>query len=386
MNNLIKCIHGGRVFDGRNFHEKGYMLVNGSVVEEVSSGDNLPGADEYIDIKNSILMPGLVDLHSDAAERCIEMRPGVFFDKDFALLNLDVRLASIGVTSFFHAVSFGEEKTDVRNKEISEALVEKINELGDQFRINHYVHFRYEVSSETGTPSLKKFLNGDKKLDLVSFMDHTPGQGQFRDMEEYKKFYCSNYGISDDEAHENGVKKQDGQKKAYERIFEVAKSLREMNIPLLSHDDDTIEKIDLLNDVGIIASEFPVTGDAAKYAYEKGLGVFMGAPNLLRGKSSNGHLNAEEIVEMGCCTGLLSDYYPESLLQAPFAAIKRTNIKPESALSLVTSGPGKLLPGNSSMGMLKKDSPADFIVVNDDNGFARVLQTWVSGKNVYMGA
>ncbi|MCB9495217.1 MAG: alpha-D-ribose 1-methylphosphonate 5-triphosphate diphosphatase [Desulfobacteraceae bacterium] len=377
-----QCFHNARIYDGINFHENGFVLINNGIVEAVGKNIKLPNADIYHDMKNDLIMPGIIDLHSDAVERCLEMRPGVFFDMEFAIKNLDVRLAAIGVTGFFHAISFGEEKTDVRTKEISEALVEKISELKPCLRINHYIHFRYEVSSDSGTSSLEKFID-KKMIDLVSFMDHTPGQGQFRDLEEYKKFYCANYGISDSEALENAINKQNGRKDAFARITNVAQRLNELKIPMLSHDDDTCEKIDFLKDLGITASEFPVTEKAAKYAFEKGLDVFMGAPNLLRGKSSNGHLDASRTVESGICTGLLSDYYPESLLQAPFTAGKRSSIPYEKILSLVTSGPGRLLPEGSSKGCIAKNLSADFIVVSDNEDFIRIKKTFVKGNLIY---
>jgi len=96
-----QCFHNARIYDGINYHENGFVLINNGMVENIGKNIKLPNADIYHDMKNDLIMPGIIDLHSDAVERCLEMRPGVFFDMEFAIKNLDVRLAAIGVTGFF---------------------------------------------------------------------------------------------------------------------------------------------------------------------------------------------------------------------------------------------------------------------------------------------
>ncbi|MDT8379618.1 MAG: hypothetical protein RQ739_12070, partial [Desulfotignum sp.] len=107
--------------------------------------------------------------------------------------------------------------------------------------------------------------------------------------------------------------------------------------PMLSHDDDTIEKIDLIQALGIGACEFPITLEAARKAGDSGLHIFMGAPNLVRDRSTSGSLKASEVLGQDLCTGLVSDYYPESLLQAAFLGKKHTQ-SPAAALRQVTAG------------------------------------------------
>ncbi len=94
---------------------------------------------------------------------------------------------------------------------------------------------------------------------------------------------------------------------------------------MLSHDDDTPEKVDLVRSMGVKATEFPVSMAAAVQASKAGMAVFMGSPNLIRDASTNGNLKASQVLETGMLTGLVSDYYPESLLQAAFKAGHRIN-------------------------------------------------------------
>lgn len=109
----------------------------------------------------------------------------------------------------------------------------------------------------------------------------------------------------------------------------------------------------------------------------------MGAPNLLRDGSSNGHIKASEAILSGHCDGLVSDYYPECLLQAPFMAHRRHRLPLEETLKLVTSRPGRFLSRSQHSGRLVPGAPADILVVDPGDDWARVLQTWVSGRLVF---
>lgn len=129
------------------------------------------------------LLPGLVDLHGDMIERELEPRPGTRFDHDLALFELDKRLASCGVTTAYASISFADGvglRSDARAAE----LISELCAHRSQLLIDHRVHARYEVSNVASLPQLLNMIEGGQ-IDLVSLMDHTPSQGQYRDMETY---------------------------------------------------------------------------------------------------------------------------------------------------------------------------------------------------------
>jgi alpha-D-ribose 1-methylphosphonate 5-triphosphate diphosphatase len=123
--------------------------------------------------------------------------------------------------------------------------------------------------------------------------------------------------------------------------------------------------------------------DAVEKAKQNQMKVFMGAPNLIRGFSSNGNLRALDIVAHGACDGLVSDYYPECLVQAPFIASKSLSLNLNHTLPLVTSQPGSYLKTHSERGLLVPGAPADLIVVDTSGLWTSVTQTWVGGVRVY---
>lgn len=124
---MTLLITGGPVFDGRRLIPQGSVLVRQGRVVEVTCGNSAAdmgrpwkgfdssGNLRIINTSGNLIMPGLVDLHSDSLERSVEKRKGVFFDVEFALLNLDRHLAACGITSFFHALSFADNELGLRS-------------------------------------------------------------------------------------------------------------------------------------------------------------------------------------------------------------------------------------------------------------------------------
>ena len=57
--------------------------------------------------------------------------------------------------------------------------------------IDHRLHARYEVGDADGLPVIKDLIKA-QAVDMVSVMDHSPGQGQFPNFE---KFYLLRQGL-----------------------------------------------------------------------------------------------------------------------------------------------------------------------------------------------
>lgn len=382
MNHKI-LITGGPLFDGHKLYDRGSVLFEDGVVKKVFQEPVMVKDATCIHANGDLIMPGLVDLHSDSLERSIEKRKGVFFDIEFAILNLDRQLAACGITSFCHAISFADKELGLRSPEIAEKCIRKIKafHFSDQALVKHNTHIRYEVGSKTSLDIIKKLIT-EGLVDMISIMDHTPGQGQFKSMESYMKFHSDEYELSQDEIFEKAREKQDNNNQAWKMVTELAKIVKLSGIPMLSHDDDTKSKVDLIKAMGVDASEFPVTMEAARRANKSGLDIFMGAPNLIRDISTNGNLKTSDVLKQGLCTGIVSDYYPESLFQASFIAANYTS-NLEQALHKVTSGPGLFLNSDTNPGFLTLGADADIIIVNRDHTWAHLTRAFVRGKSVF---
>jgi alpha-D-ribose 1-methylphosphonate 5-triphosphate diphosphatase len=378
------CLQAGAVFDGHRLLSDASVLIEGDLIAAVETRRRRPRTALVIDLGDRLIMPGLVDLHCDAMEKCLEMRPGVLFETDFAFQNLDQRLAACGITTFCHALSFADNELGLRSPEEAEKLVVRLRHLERSGRcaVRHRIHARYEIGSERSARAIERLIAAGQ-VDLLSFMDHTPGQGQFKTLQSYLDFYVRTYQLAEAEVVSMVARKQNNRNRAWEQAARLARKARAAGIPILSHDDDTPDKVALVRQLNVSGCEFPVALDAAAAAREAGMRIFMGAPNLVRGASTSGHLKAADAVARGLCDGLISDYYPECLLQTPFIAEETLEVGMEKALRLVTTGPAAFLQDHVANGRLDPQAPADLAVIETTGAWKRVAQTWVGGRCVY---
>jgi len=145
-----------------------------------------------IDLSGRLLIPGMIDLHCDALEKEIEPRPNVNFPLDFACAQADKRNAVAGITTVFHALSFANHELGVRNNAFAAEIALAVHAWRSHALVDNRVHVRYEVTDDTAPPVLSELIeNGDAHL--ISFMDHSPGQGQFRDVEAYRDYLTRAY-------------------------------------------------------------------------------------------------------------------------------------------------------------------------------------------------
>lgn len=378
------CLYGGPLFDGQKLYEPGRVVFDPTGILAVQVGNSPLPADIAVDVRGAMILPGLVDLHSDVLEKCIEMRPGVLFEADFALTTLDRRLAATGISTFCHAISFADNELGLRSPERAERLARLIKAFDDSSHssVRHRVHGRFEVGSNKAREIFEGLLL-DGFFDLVSIMDHTPGQGQFRDFEAFHHYYSGTYKLNRAETASMAAAKVQKRQQAWRDVGRIAETACRCGTPLLSHDDDSREKVAYVHDLGACGSEFPVTIEAAREAGNRSMAVLVGAPNVVRGASANSHLSAREAVSLRLTHALVSDYYPECLPQAPLILHRLCHTPLDVALAHVTSGPAQLLGHTFPCGFLQPGRPADIAVIDTRGPWAQVAQLWVAGRLVY---
>jgi alpha-D-ribose 1-methylphosphonate 5-triphosphate diphosphatase len=138
------------------------------------------------------VLPGMIDLHCDALEKEVEPRPNVHFPLDFACAQADKRNAAAGITTVYHALSFANAELGVRNNAFAAEVAHAVHAWQAHALVDNRVHARYEVTDPTAPAMLAELLECDE-LHLLSFMDHTPGQGQFKNIGAYRDFLARTY-------------------------------------------------------------------------------------------------------------------------------------------------------------------------------------------------
>ena len=330
-----------------------------------------------INCNGAMILPGLVDLHGDALEKEIEPRPGVYFPIEMALRQIDLRCACNGITTAFHAISFAGDELGIRNPAMAEEIVNSLHKHARDLRADHRLHCRYEITDVESLGRVRSLVES-RSVSLLSFMDHTPGQGQFRSVESYHNFLKKTYSTDASALEEMTRRKQDAGKGSFERITTMSESAREAGVCLASHDDDCIEKINALHEQGVRISEFPINLETALHARDKGWSAMVGAPNLMRGKSSGNGLSAEEGLRHGVADILVSDYSPAAMLPALFRAVDIGLMDLPTAVSLASRNPARAV-GLDDRGEIKEGLRADLIAVRWANTLPIVENVWKEG-------
>ena len=365
------------------------VLPRGSVrIERGQIAEVVEGPVRTADLHGDglLLLPGFVDMHGDMIEREVEPRPNVKMPMELGLRDLDRRLKVAGVTTAYAAVSFNPKSAygHLRSYEHSKEMLRALKAMRPMLRIDHRVHARFEVNYPNALAVVEELI-ADGTVDLVSLTDHTPGQGQYRDLEHLRRRTAREQGLTLEEAdlavQERIAEKQRHAGDVAATLDAIARLCAVHGIPLASHDDDTVEKVALMQALGATISEFPVTAEAAAEARRRGLATAMGAPNALRGQSYSGNLSARDAHAAGLLDILAADYHPSAILPAVLILAGADSDGLAGATRLATLNPARAL-GLTDRGEIAPSLRAD-LVVADDTGVGHVRATLRGGAMVF---
>ena len=359
----------------------GALTVEAGRIAEIRQGTGVPrGA---VDCGGDYVIPGLVELHTDNLERHIEPRPSVDWPHLPAILAHDGELASTGITTVFDALRVGsihggKARYDPYARRLADELLALRSE--NVLRISHFLHLRAEICSETLLEELADFGPEDR-VGILSLMDHTPGQRQFRDTTQLKTYIAKKRGLDDAEfeAHVANLKRLQETYGAKHEAGAVAEAGR-IGAVLASHDDTTADHVKTSRAHGVRFAEFPTTLEAAEACREAGIAVMMGAPNVIRGGSHSGNVAAHDLAAAGLLDILSSDYVPSALLYAAFQLAEAWKDLPR-AIATVTARPAEVT-GLEDRGTLETGKLADLVRVHALGEMPVVRSVWSRGRQV----
>lgn len=382
-----------------------YILINGQIIMEdqilgnhavVIEGDRIqaiiPAKDitmydgySLIDAQGGYISPGFVDIHSDYIEGIISPRPTCLMDFNMGIREAERILVSHGITTMFHSLSIykddGFSHKPIRSPENVNRLIDAIHETStNEHLIRNRTHARFEIDNISEVPRFIQNIE-EGKVHLISFMDHTPGQGQYRDLEIYRKTLQGFSELSDEETDKIIENNMNTEKITLEQIKEISRIAVDNHIAIASHDDDDISKLSLVKSYGTTISEFPTTIEVARKAKEMGLWTIAGAPNVLLGGSHSGNLSAAEAIEQQTIDILCSDYYPAAMLHSIFKLSEEYGQDLHEMFQLVTLNPAKAVQMDDDIGSIKEGKKADLIIIEKmEDGFPMVTTSIVDGK------
>lgn len=365
-------------------------VINGSLhisegqIQALDSGRvSLPGA---VDCQGGYLMPGMVELHTDNMEKHFTPRPGVSWPGTQAFKVHDAQMISAGITTVFDAISVGDVVEGSERLNNLSRMAEALNDNRERglIRADHLLHLRCEVSHKDTLHNFRHLLEAHPPQ-LVSIMDHSPGQRQFANIDKYRQYYKGKYKLSDTEL-EAFIQRQTEASRIYSADYRraIADICLDHGIPLASHDDATVAHVEESLQHGMVIAEFPTTEEAAREAHRHGMAVLMGAPNVVRGGSHSGNVAAHALASEGLLDVLSSDYYPASLLDAAFKLVKdeRNHYDLPAATRLVSERPAEAA-GLKDRGEIAIGKRADLIWCEGLDDHAHILHVWKDGNRVF---
>ncbi|KIZ38800.1 MAG: phosphonate metabolism protein PhnM [Pseudomonas sp. K35] len=361
----------------------GSLLIRDGVIADIAAGaSSLPQAQ---DLDGALLLPGLIELHTDNLEKHMSPRPGVDWPSASAVLTHDAQIVAAGITTVFDALSIGDINPKGKRMQQLGVMLEAIAaaEAAGQTRAEHRLHLRCEVSHPQCLELFRELVE-QPLVQLVSVMDHAPGQRQFARMEKYREYYMGKYHLSPAEMDHfvseqlaNSARHSDQQRAA---IVDICRS---RELALASHDDATLEHVTESADYGMAIAEFPTTFEAAEASHARGLKVLMGAPNIVRGGSHSGNIAAADLARRGVLDILSSDYYPASLLQAALGLAEQANgYDLPRAIATISLAPARAA-GLDDRGEIAVGLRADLVQAQVHKGQPVIGQVWRQGRRVF---
>jgi alpha-D-ribose 1-methylphosphonate 5-triphosphate diphosphatase len=375
-------INNARIVLADEVIEGGYIAVENGRITEIGEGS---APESSVDFGGDLLLPGLVELHTDHLEAHVMPRPKVRWDLGAAVISYDAQIATSGITTVLDSLR-------VWRDEIAEDAGAQAVEFADAIesarrhgllRVSHFTHLRCEVPTP-GVVDDAAVLIGRPELRLLSLMDHTPGQRQFRDPVKLRDYYRGKSGgMSDTELDGLFARRIENHARfAAENYRGLIALAARFQTPLASHDDSIAEHVeDAVRDHVAIA-EFPTTMEAAAALHGAGIKVMMGAPNLVRGGSHSGNIATGELARAGVLDIMSSDYVPSSLLMAALRLpVEAKNFDLPAAIRTVSKTPAEVV-GLTDRGEIAVGKRSDFIRVHQVDEATAVRGVWSGGCRV----
>ncbi|MFS2158491.1 alpha-D-ribose 1-methylphosphonate 5-triphosphate diphosphatase [Pseudomonas sp. Pseusp122] len=361
----------------------GSVVLRDGLITAVEEGrSQLPQA---VDLQGDYLLPGLVELHTDNLEKHLSPRPGVDWPSASAVLSHDAQIVAAGITTVFDALSIGDVNPKGKRMQQLPSMLDAIAkaQVAGQTRAEHLLHLRCEVS-HPDTLSVFRDLVEQPLVQLVSVMDHAPGQRQFALESKYREYYMGKYHLSAAEM-DSFIVEQVGNSREYSDRYRraIVEICLQRGLSVASHDDATLAHVEESAGYGMSIAEFPTTLEAAQACRRLGMSVLMGAPNVVRGGSHSGNVAAAGLAQQGLLDILSSDYYPASLLQAAFAlAAEDGHCDLPQAMNMVSRAPARSA-GLEDRGEIRVGLRADLLQARTQGTLPVIQQVWRQAKRVF---
>ena len=354
-----------------------HVLRDGEMQQRsVSVADGLMARGPFpeVDLSGYLILPGIIDLHGDGFEHHMAPRPTAPLPLAVGLASFDKEAAANGVTTAYLAQSWSWEGGH-RSPDHAEFVLDALAAYRPQAITDLRVQLRAETHLVAEVPRLIDVVRR-QRIDYVVFNDHLEEGFQM------SRLAPSGFAVWARKVGKTPEELAEAIQSARERKREVPRSLRvlaeafdALGVNYGSHDDPDGETREMFRMIGARIAEFPLTHRTAAAAHAMFSPVIMGAPNVLRGRSQAGNASACELVTMGLCDALVSDYHIPAMSVAVWTLVDKGILSLPKAWALISANPAEILR-MTDRGRLDPGKRADLVVMNAET---RRIEATISG-------
>jgi alpha-D-ribose 1-methylphosphonate 5-triphosphate diphosphatase len=352
---------------------EGTLALSGGQIADAPVG-------REVDLRGYWVLPGIVDIHGDAFEKHLAPRRGAMKDLDQGLVAAEAEIASNGISTSVLAQFFSWEG-GMRGPEFAGRVLAGLDAVRDSLMTDLRVQLRFEICMLDAYEAFEA-LALRHGVEYVVFNDHLPHDELAKGKRPPR---LTGQALRIGKNPEKHLADLQAWHAAMDQVpaavDALAGSLRDKGIAMGSHDDRTEADRARWRARGAHIAEFPETLAAGEAAHAGGDPVILGAPNVVRGGSHKGNVSALEMVAMGYCTALASDYHYPSMRRAAFLLADGGVMDLATAWGLISSGPAGIL-GLEDRGVLQPGKRADLIVM--EPATRRVCATMSQGRFSYL--
>ncbi|MEP5728325.1 MAG: alpha-D-ribose 1-methylphosphonate 5-triphosphate diphosphatase [Sulfitobacter sp.] len=333
-----------------------------------------------IDLSGFMVLPGIVDLHGDGFERHLAQRRGAMKQMDAGLVACEAELAANGITTAVLA-QFVSWEGGMRGLDFAQQVFAGIRDTRASLVTDLHAQLRFETHLLELYSTLPEKLI-DWGVNYLVFNDHLPHDRlDAGKLPRRLNGQALKAGRSPEKHHAYMSELHGLRAEVPAALDALCPILAAQGVRMGSHDDTSAQDRVLWRHRGVKIAEFPETLAAAEAAHGAGDAVLMGAPNVVRGGSHNGNLSAIDLVAMGYCDALASDYHYPSPRRAALMLADTGLCDLPRAWALVSSGPAAVL-GLHDRGVLIPGKRADMVILDETT--QRVAATLVKGRVSYL--
>lgn len=351
---------------------------NDGIIDQIGPPDLDVTGLPTIDASARLVLPGIIDVHGDAFERCVMPRGGVPIDTDIALQDNDGQLLAAGITTSYLSATDSWEP-GLRSRETLRALVGGLDRrVGGP---DVLLHVRHERCNTDDLDELLGWIEAGT-VRMLSYNDHTLGHGSsFGTPAKVSNTALARSGVDHDTLQQMQSEAAERRELGAVQEKALAEATKAAGCVTASHDANSQQHLQRDLDLGVAIAEFPTSIELSLLYKQEQIPVLFGAPNLVRGGSHLSNLSVGDALEAGVGEMLCSDYHYPSLLQAPFVAVASGLRTLGKAWRLVSTTPAAAA-GLDDRGSLTVGHRADILVVDpppSTGGPARIHRTIAAG-------